>query len=123
MKLGDKLIIKDQKKLIIKDSLISEKSLRPELGKFNKLTDDIYWAKLPLPFRLDHINIFLIDSIEGLVIIDCGIKNEVTEKNWEKLLKNLPLKKYYSGCRYPFISSFIFNATVFSNERGTVLRD
>ena len=27
--------------------------------------------------------------------------------------KNLPLKKYYSGCKYPFISSFIFNATVF----------
>ena len=93
MKLGDKLIIKDQKKLIIKDSLISEKSLRPELGKFNKLTDDIYWAKLPLPFRLDHINVFLIDSIEGLIIIDCGIKNEVTEKNWEKLLRNLPVKK------------------------------
>ena len=93
MNLGDKLIIKVQSKFMIKDSFKSKQAFQPEFGKFTKLADDIYWAKLPLPFRLDHINIFLIDSIEGLVIIDCGIKNEVTEKNWEKLLKNLPFKK------------------------------
>ena len=65
---------------MIKDSFKSKQAFQPEFGKFTKLADDIYWAKLPLPFRLDHINIFLIDSIEGLVIIDCGLKNEVTEK-------------------------------------------
>ena len=27
--------------------------------------------------------------------------------------KNLPIKNYYKGSKYPFISSFIFNATVF----------
>ena len=54
-------------------------------------------------------------GIVGLVQIIMGhpldtIKVLIQNKQkWKKL----PLKKYYSGCKYPFISSFIFNATVF----------
>ena len=40
----------------------------PSKYKFTKIIDDLYWARLPLPFRLDHVNIFAINSVEGLVI-------------------------------------------------------
>ena len=48
---------------------------KPSNIKFSKIIEDLYWARLPLPFRLDHVNVFAVNSIDGLVIIDTGINN------------------------------------------------
>lgn len=65
---------------------------KPSNVKFSKITDDLYWARLPLPFRLDHVNVFAIHSIDGLVIIDTGINNKETKDCWDVIIRNLPLK-------------------------------
>ena len=64
----------------------------PSSNRFLKITEDLYWARIPLPFRLDHVNVFAIKSIDGLVLIDTGINNEETKRSWDSILKNLPPK-------------------------------
>ncbi len=41
----------------------------PLKNRFSKITEDLYWARIPLPFKLDHVNVYAINSNEGLVII------------------------------------------------------
>ena len=62
----------------------------PKEGYFSHIFEDLYWGRLKLPFRLNHINIFIIEKKNGLILIDCGLKNLVTKKAWGKLLSNLP---------------------------------
>ena len=33
------------------------------------------WLRLPLPFRLDHVNIYLIEDGAGFALLDTGIDN------------------------------------------------
>ena len=64
------------------------KTKPPSKYKFTKIIDDLYWARLPLPFRLDHVNIFAINSVEGLVIVDTGLNNFETMTCWNSIIKN-----------------------------------
>lgn len=44
-------------------------------------------VRLPLPFRLNHVNCFLTEGEDGFTVIDTGLHNEQTVKRWEKELK------------------------------------
>ena len=59
----------------------------PEIGHLCQLADDLYWARFPLPFRLNHINLYMVDTDEGWVLIDAGIHNETTAEIWTQLLE------------------------------------
>ena len=61
----------------------------PKPNKLVKLSPDLYWGRLPLPFRLNHINLFIIDTDKGWVIIDAGIFGEETRQYWESLLSGV----------------------------------
>jgi hypothetical protein len=45
-------------------------------GETLEVTPGVYWIRMPLPFALDHINLWLLrdqlDGQEGWTIIDCG---------------------------------------------------
>ncbi len=41
---------------------------------------------MPLPFRLNHLNIYLIDDGDGWAVLDTGIANTVTKEIWEALV-------------------------------------
>jgi len=51
-----------------------------------KIATDFYLLKMPLPFRLNHINIYLLEDDDGWSIIDCGLDNDITIQVWEHLL-------------------------------------
>lgn len=59
----------------------------PEFGKLTQLCDDLYWARFALPFRLNHINLYIIDTASGWVIIDSGIHSPDTMAQWQALLE------------------------------------
>jgi len=61
----------------------------PLKNRFSKITEDLYWARIPLPFKLDHVNVYAINSNEGLVIIDTGIDNRLTRKCWGEIIENI----------------------------------
>jgi glyoxylase-like metal-dependent hydrolase (beta-lactamase superfamily II) len=47
----------------------------------------LLWIRLKLPFRLDHVNIYLIADGDGWAMIDTGIGNEATIEAWTALFE------------------------------------
>jgi glyoxylase-like metal-dependent hydrolase (beta-lactamase superfamily II) len=63
----------------------------PGLGEAVEIAPGILWTRLPLPFQLDHINIYLIEDGEGWAVLDAGINDEVSREAWEALVRG-PLR-------------------------------
>lgn len=58
----------------------------PAPGELLEVADGIFWFRVPLPFRLDHVNIFLLRDGEGYTAIDTGIADDATITAWERIL-------------------------------------
>ena len=58
----------------------------PQRGEIRALASDLYWARFALPFRLNHINLYILDTDEGWVVIDSGINQAETAAHWDALL-------------------------------------
>lgn len=48
--------------------------------------EGIYLLRMPLPFRLNHINLYLLEDLDGWYLIDTGLNTEPTRNVWEELL-------------------------------------
>ena len=46
----------------------------------------LLWLRLALPFRLNHVNVYLLDEGNGWLLIDTGPGNAETEAVWSGLL-------------------------------------
>ena len=57
----------------------------PAPGETIELRPGIFWARLALPFRLDHVNVYLIEDNGGLALVDTGIDNRTTREAWDAL--------------------------------------
>jgi glyoxylase-like metal-dependent hydrolase (beta-lactamase superfamily II) len=62
----------------------------PAIGATIELAPGVRWLRMPLPFALDHINLWLLrdradDGREGWTIVDCGVANETTRAAWEQV--------------------------------------
>ena len=44
----------------------------PEPGFATKVCEGVHWIRMPLPFALDHINLWLIEEGEGWALVDTG---------------------------------------------------
>ena len=58
----------------------------PAPGRTIEVAPGVLWARVPLPFRLDHINIYFIEDGDGWAVLDAGINNAVTRDTWESLV-------------------------------------
>jgi len=62
---------------------------QPATGTAMDVADGIRWVRLPLPFALDHVNVWLvrdrIDGREGWTVIDCGIARDEVKTVWEQI--------------------------------------
>lgn len=58
----------------------------PEPGACVELLDEIHWARLPLPFLLGHINVWLLGDDADTTVVDTGINTEDTRSHWQSLL-------------------------------------
>ena len=58
----------------------------PAPGAAIEVAPGILWARVPLPFRLDHVNVYLIEDGEGWAVLDTGIANTAAREAWEALL-------------------------------------
>lgn len=57
----------------------------PEPGHPMEVADGVFWLRMPLPFRLDHINLYLLRDGDGWTIVDTGIRGQETRQHWETL--------------------------------------
>jgi glyoxylase-like metal-dependent hydrolase (beta-lactamase superfamily II) len=46
----------------------------------------VRWLSMPLPFQLDHINLWLLEEDDGVTVVDTGIGNDETRALWQKVL-------------------------------------
>src|SRR5437762_12883827 len=51
----------------------------------------VLWVRLKLPFRLNHVNIYLLADGDGWAMVDSGFGNEETIAAWTTLFEG-PLK-------------------------------
>jgi glyoxylase-like metal-dependent hydrolase (beta-lactamase superfamily II) len=71
----------------------------PEIGQAIDVIEGLRWVRLPLPFALDHVNVWLVrDTFEGRqgwTLIDCGVARDPVKAQWEQVfnncLDNLPI--------------------------------
>jgi glyoxylase-like metal-dependent hydrolase (beta-lactamase superfamily II) len=63
----------------------------PAPGEIKTVADGILWCRIPLPFRLNHINIYLIEDGDGWAVLDTGIGDDPTRQIWEELVRG-PLR-------------------------------
>ena len=61
----------------------------PDPGQSIEVAQGILWLRLALPFRLDHVNIYLVEDGPGYAVIDTGIGDAATQAVWETLLAGL----------------------------------
>ena len=57
----------------------------PAPGEVTLVAPGILWIRIPLPFRLNHINVYLIEDGDGWAILDTGIGNDQTRAIWDAL--------------------------------------
>ena len=58
----------------------------PKPGAVVEVRPGVFWTRLALPFRLDHVNLYLIEDGPGLALVDTGIDNAASRAAWEALL-------------------------------------
>jgi glyoxylase-like metal-dependent hydrolase (beta-lactamase superfamily II) len=58
---------------------------QPDTGEFIEVADGINWLRMPLPFDLDHINLWLLEDGDGWAIVDSGLGNNKSKDIWRKV--------------------------------------
>lgn len=58
---------------------------QPAPGTLLPVADGVYWLRMPLPFALDHINLWLLRDGNGWAIVDTGFGTDVTKQLWERI--------------------------------------
>ena len=62
---------------------------KPEPGKTIEVVPGIHWIRLPLPFQLNHINVWLIEDGKGWAVVDTGINSNTTKGLWEQVFAHV----------------------------------
>jgi len=58
----------------------------PAEGEAIKVADGILWMRLPLPMKLDHVNVYALREDDGWTIIDTGFDSKRSRAIWQKLM-------------------------------------
>jgi glyoxylase-like metal-dependent hydrolase (beta-lactamase superfamily II) len=81
----------------------------PVPGTLHEVAPGLSWARMPLPFALDHINLWLLedqfDGRSGRSVIDCGAGTDATRAAWEQLfagaLAGQPMPRVFATHCHP----------------------
>ncbi len=67
---------------------------RPAVGQWMALQPGLHWVRMPLPFALDHINLWVLDDalpasappgLAGYTVIDSGVHTPAIQEAWTQL--------------------------------------
>ena len=76
----------------------------PQPGEAIAVAPGIWWIRMPLPFALDHINLWLLEDVDGWTLVDTGFGVQATWDLWEmhfagalaaKPVKNIVVTHYH----------------------------
>jgi glyoxylase-like metal-dependent hydrolase (beta-lactamase superfamily II) len=58
----------------------------PAGGTTQEVAPGVHWLRMPLPFALDHINLWLLRDEGGWTLVDAGLNSQPTRDLWERIL-------------------------------------
>lgn len=61
----------------------------PDMGKPFEVADGIFWLRTPLPFALNHINLWLLEDGDGWTVLDTGYRSTEVEAYWQNVFSGL----------------------------------
>jgi glyoxylase-like metal-dependent hydrolase (beta-lactamase superfamily II) len=71
----------------------------PASGQNVVLAPGVRWARIPLPLDLNHINVWLLDTDQGCVVVDTGMAASIGKDAWESIereyFSQLPLRAVF----------------------------
>lgn len=59
----------------------------PPFGEPVQVAPGILWLRLPLPYALDHVNLYLLEDGDGWALFDTGLGDEHSRILWDSVLK------------------------------------
>ncbi|HRP98402.1 MAG TPA: MBL fold metallo-hydrolase, partial [Rhodocyclaceae bacterium] len=62
----------------------------PPPGETLEVAPGVLWLRMPLPFALDHINLWAISDGPGWAVVDTGIRSDDTIAIWRRQFANAP---------------------------------
>lgn len=69
----------------------------PAPRRMAEVAPGVRWVRLSMPFRLDHINVWAIDTHDGWVLVDTGLNDPATVADWLALMAQGPLARPLQG--------------------------
>jgi glyoxylase-like metal-dependent hydrolase (beta-lactamase superfamily II) len=77
----------------------------PGAGETLRIAPGVEWLRMPLPFALDHINLWLLEDGPGWTIVDTGYAMAETRARWERVfadrLGGLPVTRIIATHHHP----------------------
>jgi glyoxylase-like metal-dependent hydrolase (beta-lactamase superfamily II) len=76
----------------------------PEPGSAVQIGEQLWWARIPLPMELNHINVWLMDDGDAWTLVDTGMAEEVCRAAWGTLdafLQGRPLRRIFITHDHP----------------------
>lgn len=67
----------------------------PSAGELIEVARGVFWLRMPLPFQLNHINLWLLRDGDGWTIVDTGFPDDAVRASWQKIIERLdgPVKR------------------------------
>jgi glyoxylase-like metal-dependent hydrolase (beta-lactamase superfamily II) len=56
----------------------------PQPGEAIAVAPGVWWIRMPLPFALDHINLWILEDGDGFTLVDTGFGVQATWDLWER---------------------------------------
>lgn len=70
---------------------------KPGIGESRPIAPGIHWLRMPLPFQLGHINLWLFRDGDSWAVVDTGLGTDDSKKAWELAfrgaMRGLPLSR------------------------------
>ena len=78
-----------------------EFDVRPDHGDVTPVADGIDWLRMPLPFALSHINLWMLRDGGGTAIVDTGINSGKSRDIWRAALSGRPVTRVFVTHLHP----------------------
>jgi glyoxylase-like metal-dependent hydrolase (beta-lactamase superfamily II) len=57
-------------------------------GTWQEVAPGVFWLRMPLPFALDHINLWVLRDNGGWTLVDTGLNTDATRGLWDQIISN-----------------------------------
>jgi glyoxylase-like metal-dependent hydrolase (beta-lactamase superfamily II) len=77
----------------------------PEPATAIEVAEGVHWIRMPLPFALDHVNLWALEDDGGWTLVDCGYGLDLVKQAWEQIfgtaLRHAPVRRIVVTHHHP----------------------